>query len=531
MPLVRPVLGAVVLSLLQACAGAGSPVPVVPASVAAVNPASPSPSPSRVRPPVPSTGAIGTAHPIAVQASAADGRWIVACQARSDTNGDGSLGVAIGPHGDFYGDRMVPYLIVGEGEGEAIESFIARDPTDRMMVTLERGALTLRDTLTGARRVLDSGGFKRDAAGAGGDMIAGFDRDRSLVYLRGADPTARTIVVHGLESGREATIDPGPGKLLGAWVQADGRHLVVAVDLPVAGKLLARRSYTTRHRGPCRGPMMSSFTSNSGGPPGEMRVIDLEGGDRWSLPRADGRLVGVLGEQAIVRRGDGSIWGEGLDGGTPPHKLVDASCRGAILAASAARGSLLIRCDSIERPLLQIHDAQGVRLLEHRTFAGHGDEWYGGDRPRPLVHLSASAVLTVDLEAERTRRIALPEAKDARKLHWDAHHLLQARDGVLHVIGLEDGEDRPLDARAAEYARRRVQGSVVAVDRVIVDLAAGELLGAVPALPEALTALGHALTPEPPEPARGQRYSEVSMGPLRWRSPAPCPGTCPEGPV
>ncbi len=494
--------------------------------------AAPSPSPSlpRVPPPLPASGAIGTAHPIAVQASAADGRWVVACQARSDTNGDGAIRVAIGPHGDFYGDRMVPYLIVGEGEGEAIEAYIASDPAERTMVTLEGGALTLRDMSSGSRSVLDSGGFTRDAKGAGGDMIAGFDRERSLVYLRGADPLARKLVVHALADGRETTIDPGPGKLLRAFVPADGRYVVVAVDLPVGGRILGRASYSSRYRGPCRGPVTSSYSFGGGGPPGEVRVIDLESGLRWSLRRGEGRLVGVLGEQAIVRRDDRSIWGAGLDG-SAPRLLVHASCRGVILAASARRGSLLIRCESIERPRLQIHDATGVRLLEHSTFAGGPDEWWGGDRPRPLVRLDNRSMLAVDLETEHMRRIELPAADEGRIIEWDAHHLLQRSGGSLQVIDLEDGVVRALDAQAGEYPRGEVEGSIVAVDRVIVDLAAGELLGLVPALPEALTASGHALTPEPQAAAGVWVSDAVAQGPLRWRWPTACAGTCPKGPV
>lgn len=66
---------------------------------------------------------------------------------------------------------------------------------------------------------------------------------------------------------------------------------------------------------------------------------------------------------------------------------------------------------------------------------------------------------------------------------------------------------------------------------MIVDLAAGELLGAVPAPPQALSAAGHALTAEPPGGRRVWIHDAVPAGPLRWREPEACAGTCPEGPV
>jgi len=531
--LVRPVIRrpswALPWLLLVGCVGARSSAPLAAPMPAVAVMSAPGPAP-RVPAPLPTGEAIGTAHPIAVQASADDGRWVVACQARRDSNNDGSISVAIGMHGDFYGDLMTPYLIVGAGEGEALDAFVASDPADRWIVTIEGAALTLRDTIEGTRRVLDTGGLIRDPKGAGGDMIAGFDGERSLVYLRGRDVMARTIVVHELASGRERTIDPGPGKLLHAFVAADGGQVVVAVDLPVAGRVLARRSYTSAHRGPCRGPMMSSFSSASGGPPGEVRVIDLADDTRLNLPGGEGRLIGVLGAQAIVRRPDGSIWGVALDGDAPPLQLVHATCRGKILGASVARGSLLIHCDSIENPRLQLHDARGVRLLEHRSGGGYEDDWRGGDRPRPILHL-ASSVILVDLEAGRSRRIALPDDPNAHNLEWSARGLLRRSNGGLQLIDLDDGSVRALDARVDEYPGGRSVGSIVALDRLIVDVAAKQLLGVVPAVPAALTAGGHALTAEAPAPGGVRMSGVVTQGPLRWRWPTACVGTCPEGPV
>jgi len=53
----------------------------------------------------------------------------------------------------------------------------------------------------------------------------------------------------------------------------------------------------------------------------------------------------------------------------------------------------------------------------------------------------------------------------------------------------------------------------------------------VPAVPAALTAGGHALTAEAPAPGGVRMSGVVTQGPLRWRWPTACVGTCPEGPV
>src|SRR5689334_16898306 len=70
------------------------------------------------------SGPIGTDGAIVIEASDPDGRWVVACQARTDTNGDGKVEVNIGLHGDTFGDAMTPYLVVGTGAGEAIDAFV-----------------------------------------------------------------------------------------------------------------------------------------------------------------------------------------------------------------------------------------------------------------------------------------------------------------------------------------------------------------------------------------------------------------------
>src|SRR5687767_9734010 len=57
-------------------------------------------------PPAGAHGEIGTRHPLLLQALAADGRWCIICQARTDTNHDGEISASIGRHGDTVGDIL-----------------------------------------------------------------------------------------------------------------------------------------------------------------------------------------------------------------------------------------------------------------------------------------------------------------------------------------------------------------------------------------------------------------------------------------
>src|SRR5262245_21794783 len=72
--------------------------------------ASPAPASAAARPPATSADRlIGTAHPVMVDEIADDGSWMVLCQARHDTDGDGTISVGFGMHGAAYGDRLDPY--------------------------------------------------------------------------------------------------------------------------------------------------------------------------------------------------------------------------------------------------------------------------------------------------------------------------------------------------------------------------------------------------------------------------------------
>lgn len=91
----------------------------------------------------------GTAHPFLVQTLGHD--WLVACQIRKDTNGDGRIYVDVGYHGELYGDTARPYLFWGGGEGQEIDASLAVDDTKRFLVYREAGQMLVLDTSNGTR--------------------------------------------------------------------------------------------------------------------------------------------------------------------------------------------------------------------------------------------------------------------------------------------------------------------------------------------------------------------------------------------
>lgn len=94
-------------------------------------------------------GDFGTAHPFLVRTLGHD--WLVACQIRNDTNGDGRIHVDAGYHGELYGDTPRLYLFWGGGEGQEIDASLAVDDTKRFLVYREAGQMLVLDTSNGDR--------------------------------------------------------------------------------------------------------------------------------------------------------------------------------------------------------------------------------------------------------------------------------------------------------------------------------------------------------------------------------------------
>jgi hypothetical protein len=111
------------------------PVITPPASATEAPTENPPPPPGAPMPP--ESEPIGSAHPTLVVTADPDARWVVLCQARKDTNRDGKTEVQVGYHGDTYGDDLLPYLVLGSGEGTAIDAFVSSDGSGRQIAYVQ----------------------------------------------------------------------------------------------------------------------------------------------------------------------------------------------------------------------------------------------------------------------------------------------------------------------------------------------------------------------------------------------------------
>jgi hypothetical protein len=124
-----------------------------PPSAGVASPTAPvSPTPAPASTPIavtaPVEGTVGTPGFVRLLAAAPSGAWVILCQARADTDKDGSIDVQTGHHGEYFGDELAPYFIRGAGEGEALDAFVAVDPTSRWIVVIRNGSMQLVDTAT-----------------------------------------------------------------------------------------------------------------------------------------------------------------------------------------------------------------------------------------------------------------------------------------------------------------------------------------------------------------------------------------------
>ncbi|MCC6809526.1 MAG: hypothetical protein IT381_19005 [Deltaproteobacteria bacterium] len=221
---------AIVSTVLACLAGCARTVPYEPRPVA-----------KNLSRPAPKEGnTLGTAHPVYSATVAPDGAWAVVCQARRDTDRDGTIAAIYSGCGNakVTGDERHLWLVVEEGDGEIIDLFFGSDPSGRWIAYTAADTLFLRDTVGGERvallrKVASVGRAHRDGLAAFSDdgrWLLHPDRegDRIVLKLRDLElrhetlvptpegswwlprfvPTSDAIAFHMLPPGMERPFEP-----------------------------------------------------------------------------------------------------------------------------------------------------------------------------------------------------------------------------------------------------------------------------------------------------------------------------------
>ncbi len=446
-------------------------------------------------------------------------------------------------HGDFSGDRLEPYLILGDGPERPINEFVASDSAGRYLVAVIGGRLLLIDTITGREEDLSQhGASAMDVNYAiGPHRAASLDRSgQRLLYLR---KTARgdIPVVRTLATGQEVELDPGDGLVWRAKLDPEGHWVrleMITEDTDGDGKLTLPSLVTTMAGRRCRGPVGSYSVRGLAGDKPVVRLVPAAGGKA----RAADDLVQPWGERLLTRTPEGAFMLESESG--QRQELVPAACKGRILQTDIARNRILVQCQGSEHVTLY---GQGL----HVDFTADPPHEYENSARSPLSRFVMCPDAVIDLErglAHGTQRNAWLPAQHkgralliqkGRLLLYDADQDTEADidvyDDFTRVIDHSGSmvllerwsslgslaSDRPA-VQAAGAALQTLFGAGDIEVRIgsseVFDLAAGKIVGR--ALPSALAVTddGAVLVSR-----SGREDGHTDEGPLLWMQAVPFP--------
>jgi hypothetical protein len=474
------------------------------------------------------TGEIGTPHPLLLQAAASDAGWVAMCQARADTDGDGSVTVAVGRHGDTSGDALQTYFVQGSGPGVPIDALVAVDPTGRYVVVSRGRDLVLLDTARNKEQVLAGGLTVDDPNPLGSHRAASFDgAGRRLAYfrLRGGK---EQVVVHDLADGNEQVVTPVPGALWRAQLDPGGEVLwlwVLDRDTDGDGVIGQPQAKTTLAKRGCRGPV--SVFGRYGWRGDKPTQWTARRDDGWTA-REDATAIGAMGSAIVRRRPDGALVRES---GGAEREIVAASCGGRVVHADAASDTLHVVCaargkpdsSSFVRAPLERYQGGTRKALDVETqIKTHdSDEFHRAD---PL--------LTIYGADENTHRVLNVATGTIGKIPLGAPDATSGDSVLLRpypyktghfFIDLRTGAREAVPAKLGYWGRER-EGDLLAIGAedgggIVIDLASRRILGRVPGTPLALARSGHVLL-SPTDTGARPALNNIPRGPLKWVAPS-----------
>jgi hypothetical protein len=482
--------------------------------------------------------AFGTPHPFVLQVASPDGRWLIGCQAREDTDEDGRTFIFLGMHGDIYGDELVPYLFLEPGPGKRIDDFIHWDPSGRFLVVVRDSSLRLLDTQARHERELTrlqpSPHEKDDAFSP--PPVAQFSRDgQRLIFLRKQEGKV-VAVVRELSSGHEQLVDAGPGASFdpsGTWVLFQ----VLAEDTDEDGTLRWPVEETNLAPSLCRGPVMSYTQAGWTGDRPVFRMRRVEGGPLYE----GGDVLQPVGPYMLRRGAQGELLVEDASG--QRTEWVPAECKGRLLHADPERQLLIVACTSSRQPWdpVELHGASIHQPLGLKVRAPYRDKLL--EAPTRLVQLRG-ALFDVSVPPGKDPNPAPPEKPFLLDLEQRTLHPVTADEVVSTRGALALLSEHPQRGDLGDDSwRRRVRlsllnaatggqtvlaesldpykleaGPLILYAGVLVDMEAGQMLGRIPQHLSSMLALDtqkRVLRIEVP-PERYVGMGEGALGPVHW---------------
>jgi hypothetical protein len=439
------------------------------------------------------TGPIGTPGAIVIEASDPDGRWVVACQARTDTNGDGKVEVNLGLHGDTYGDAMRPYLIVGSGDGEPVDAFVDQTADGAWLVVIRDGALVLVGA-NGERTELAEADTRDDRYPTLGPRPAAFAGNERVVFMRHRKQ-GDVVVSRELRGGREIEaavagavwrVEPDAG---GVWT----RVLSVRKDSDGNGALEWPTQHTSLSDRGCRGPITSYGTYGAAGDEPDVLWVAIDNGDVVD----DDTVVTVAGD-ALVRIGKDKALTIGTD------VVLPAGCDPTVRGSGSDPARVIAGCGATKDGKTRLV------LIEGTTKRDLGVDAERTDSVRRLAPGDRVACIDRELCVD----VVSGMVHQGAVIYADGDRVL-VRDGERYVVADGAGKRTPLGA--IEGYPEAAAGPILAIGKTIVDLSTASIRGTVDGSIAAVDRAGRALVTT--RTAADTPGPDLPGGPARWVDP------------
>jgi hypothetical protein len=386
-------VGAAWLSLPCLLAACGGTCPTPAHQAAATEPAAASSAagaePERDR-------VLGTAHPYTLLTVDPEARYVVMCQARKDTDGDGQIRVGHLRHGERVGDDLQAYF-VERGAGEPIDAFLGRSGAGRYVAFLRGGKLVLLDVVQHRSVSLDTGLPAQPQATPLPPPLVSFGFDERFVVYQRQKKTGPVAVLRDLLSHEERELLEVPGLVWYATLTADEEWVElysVTRDTDKNGKVELPAVATNLEADAC-GSALSYSTYG----------VDGDQSDRWLVPTAGGKpqraddLVMPLGKRLLRRAPDGALWLD--EGGDKRSQVAPASCGGVVLDAN--QRAVLVACPGTPAERAE-RTQRSLECLQQATQRGgpKAEDCLASDRS-PLFAWTGSALRPLDIEVDRSQ--------------------------------------------------------------------------------------------------------------------------------
>lgn len=445
--------------------------------------------------------------PLSFEAAAPDGSWVLFCEAPADTNGDGRIEVSVGPRGELTGDDLRRRFLALPELDRSIDDLLVTSEDGRRSLVSHDGGLFLVERGSERPIHLPGADLRSEPGTRRAHRTLAIVGDE-LFYIRSAKQRSE-LVVRSLASGRERVEYSGTDRVLSMHVHEQGKLVVLRVagaDTNGNGRFEGPFTPSNKPR-PCPSPIPTHRANRRNGDALSAVIVTRPNGT-WR--RVDD-LVMPFGTGLIRRRQDGSLL---VERNGRSSVLGDSTCAGRVLFPDPSRDQLLLGC---RMPKNRVR--QTVELVR-------------GTQRLPLgIDLAAYAL--DEPPAPPQRALPLYPGSDSALFDLEERKLIALRPGdtVLHVVGtralvrggrslrfftLEGGDEAPLPEQLDPYGGVLVQGDLLYVSPLVIDVGKGKVLGRVPGPALALTRSGAVLLPASPASAES-----LARGPLRWQSPEP----------